>query len=279
MAPRSGSADLHVHTHYSDGLHSPGEVVEFARLAGVQWLAIADHDSVGGLREGAGAAEAAGIGFVPAIELSVQHGPEDFHLLGYWIDADDRSLLQLLREIVDARNQRARRMINRLHALGIPITLEAAERQVRMGPYIGRPHIAQALIEGGWVQSFQEAFQRYIGRDAPAYFPKTPVEPRRAVSTLRAAGAVTVLAHPGAYRSNGAWRVFLHEGLQGLEVWHPKHYSDQAEAWRREAVKLGLAMTGGSDFHGKGISESEIGVPHVDARWIDDLAARKGDAR
>lgn len=279
MLQRTGSADLHVHTHYSDGLHSPAEVVDFARRAGVGWLAIADHDAVAGIPEGAEAAKKAGIGFVPAIELSVQHGTEDFHLLGYWVDPEDGALQELLREIVDARNRRAGRIINRLHALGIPLTLEDARRQVRKGPYIGRPHIAQALIGGGWVQSFQEAFHRFLGKDAPAYIPKQPLDPRRALAALRGAGAVSVLAHPGAYRTNGAWRIFLPEGLQGLEVWHPKHSAEQVDVWRREAERHGLVMTGGSDFHGKGISESEIGVPHVDARRVDDLAARKGDTR
>ncbi len=275
--PRAGTADLHVHTHFSDGLHSPAEVIELARIAGVGWIAICDHDAVGGLQEGADAARRAGIGFVPGLELSVQHGAEDFHLLGYWLDPTDAALRSLLAEIVDARNQRAHRMINRLHALGVPVSLQAVEREVRMGPYIGRPHIAQALIEGGWVRTFQEAFHRYIGRNAPAYFPKSPVQPRRAMAVLRGAGAVTVLAHPGAYRATGAWKVFLKEGLCGLEIWHPKHSPVEVEHWSRVADRHGLAMTGGSDFHGKGISEAEIGVPRIDARRIDDLAARKGD--
>jgi hypothetical protein len=270
------TADLHVHTRCSDGLCSPSEVVELAAQAGLSWVAITDHDTTNGLKEAGEAAERIGIGLVPGVELSVEHSGQDFHLLGYWVNTDYPELVDLLAEVVAARQERAHRIVNRLHALGVKITFEEIEPHRWCPGYVGRPHVAQALMAGGWVSTFPEAFARYLGKDAPAYVGKAPIEPARALGALRRAGGVSVLAHPGAYRLNGAIELFVRHGLQGIEVEHPKHTPDMVAGYRRLAQRLDLAMTGGSDFHGRGISEISIGGTRVDARLLEPLAARKG---
>ncbi len=273
---RKATADLHVHTRCSDGLCSPKEVVELAAQAGLSWISVTDHDTTIGLEEARGAAERVGIGFVPGVELSVEHGGQDFHILGYWIDPEYPELVDLLAEVVVARQERAHRIINRLHALGVNLAFEQIEIHRWCPGYVGRPHVAQALIDGGWVSTFPEAFSRYLGKDAPAYVGKAPVEPARALGALRRAGGVSVLAHPGAYRLNGALDIFVRAGLQGIEVEHPKHSPDMVAGYRRLAERLGLATTGGSDFHGRGMSEIPIGGTRVDAGLLEPLAARKG---
>jgi 3',5'-nucleoside bisphosphate phosphatase len=273
---REATADLHVHTHCSDGLCSPTEVVELAAQAGLSWISVTDHDTTIGLEEAGAAAERVGIGFVPGVELSVEFHGQDFHILGYWVDPEDPALVELLSEVVAARKERARRIINRLHALGVNLPFEQIETHRWCPGYVGRPQVAHALMAGGWVSTFPEAFARFLGKDAPAYVGKAPIEPSRAIGTLLRAGGVPVLAHPGAYRLNGALDVFVKEGLQGIEVEHPKHTPDMAAGFRRLAERLGLAMTGGSDFHGRGMSEILIGGTRIDAGLLEPLAARKG---
>lgn len=273
---REATADLHVHTRCSDGLCSPTEVVELAMQAGLSWISVTDHDTTIGLEEARAAALRLGIGFIPGVELSVEFGGQDFHILGYWIDSTDPELAALLDEVVAARKERAKRIINRLHALGVNLAFDQIEPHRWCPGYVGRPHVAMALISGGWVSTFPEAFARYLGKDAPAYVGKAPIEPARAIGTLRGAGGVAVLAHPGAYRLNGALDRFIEAGLQGIEVAHPKHTPEMAAGFRRLAERRGLVMTGGSDFHGRGMSEVPIGGTRVDAGLLDSLAARKG---
>ncbi len=270
-----GYADLHVHTHRSDGLHSPAEVVEMAVRANLSWLAITDHDTIDGLPEAQAAATRLGIGLVPGLELSVGYLGQDFHVLGYWIDPADQRLKELLAEVSAARVARARAIVRKLYALGVNLSYEEVLEQAKSPRAVGRPHVALALVKGGRVGSFAEAFARYLGSEAPAYVGKAPVDPARALGVIRRAGGVPVLAHPGAYHLNGALRVFIKEGLQGLETEYPRRGPEEAASFRRIADRHGLAITGGSDFHGVGISDVPLGGVRVDARLLDHLAARK----
>jgi len=272
---REGYADLHVHTRHSDGLRSSREVVELAARAGLSWVSVTDHDTVAGLGEAQMAADRTGVGLAPAVELSVEFQDQDFHILGYWIDPEDPDLCLLLSEIRESRLRRARQITSRLHGMGVRVSFEEVQEQATGAGFLGRPHVAQALLAGGWVQSFPEAFARYLGHDAPAYVAKDPLSPARALGVLRNAGGVPVLAHPGAYQLNGAWNIFLKEGLQGIETEHPTHTRDQVAGFRRLAERYDLTQTGGSDFHGRGIGEVPIGGTRVHARVLDQLAARR----
>jgi predicted metal-dependent phosphoesterase TrpH len=183
--------------------------------------------------------------------------------------------LELIEQIADSRKRRAERILDRLFALGVRVPFEKVRERVGPSGPIGRPHIAEALMSGGWVQSFPEAFARYLGKDAPAYVAKDPIRPGHALGVIRAAGGVTVLAHPGAYQLDTSWGVFLKEGLQGLETVHPKHTPEAVEGFRKLAARHGLVATGGSDFHGRGNAEIPIGGIRIDAAVVDEIYARK----
>ncbi len=276
---RTGTADLHVHTNRSDGLHGPAEMVEMAVRAGLSWVGITDHDTVSGVQEAQEAADRVGIGLVPGIELSVPWRDQDLHLLAYWVDPGNSGLIDLLREIEAARIERARKILRKLHGLGVDMAFETVLNDTSGSRALGRPHIARALLSGGWVGSFGEAFARYLGSDAPAHVAKEPLDLARAFGVLRAAGGVPVLAHPGAYRLNGAMTTLVDHGLEGLETEYPRRSAEEGASFRRLAERLGLTATGGSDFHGAGISDVTIGAVRIDARAVDQLAARKEENR
>jgi 3',5'-nucleoside bisphosphate phosphatase len=250
-----------------------------AARVGLGWVSVTDHDTVAGIAEAQEQAARLGIGFVPGLELSVPWRDQDLHLLAYWIDPLDRTLLDLLGELEQARLERGRKILRKLHGLGVVLRFEEVLCGTGCSRALGRPHIARTLVAGGWAGSFPEAFARYLGADAPAFVAKEPVDLDRAFGVLRGAGGVLVLAHPGAYRLNGALKTLVDHGLQGLETEYPRRSSDEAAGWRRIAERHGLAMTGGSDFHGAGVSDVVIGAVRVDARVIDDLAARKEEKR
>jgi 3',5'-nucleoside bisphosphate phosphatase len=250
-----------------------------AARAGLSWVGVTDHDTVSGLQEAQEAADRIGIGLVPGVELSVPWEDQDLHLLAYWVDPGNEGLIELLREVEAGRIERARKILRKLHGLGVNLPREAVLDDATGSRAVGRPHIARALLAGGWVGSFGEAFARYLGSDAPAHVAKEPLDLTRAFGVLRAAGGVPVLAHPGAYRLNGAMTTLVDHGLQGLETEYPKRSADEAFAFRRLADRLGLAATGGSDFHGSGISDVTIGAVRIAARVVDQLAARKEENR
>jgi predicted metal-dependent phosphoesterase TrpH len=271
-----GCVDLHVHTSFSDGFYRPREVVSLAVEAGLTHLAVTDHDTVAGLAEAETEADRAGIGFIPGLELSVEYDSQDLHLLAYWIDRSDPGLNELLREVGRLRKQRARQIVASLHRLGVALRYEQVERCADGSMTIGRPHVARALVEDGWVCSIPEAFARYLRVGAPAYVAKGAQDPVKALRILREAGGVPVLAHPGTYRLDGSFRLLLEGGLQGIEAEHPAHTPQQAEAFRRLAKRHGLVATGGSDFHGGEISEFKIGSRSVPVEVLENLAARRG---
>lgn len=250
-----------------------------AARAGLQWVAVTDHDTASGLGEAQEAAERIGIGLVPGLELSVPWKEQDIHLLAYWIDPSNAALTGLLREQEESRADRARRILGRLHDRGVELPYEEVLASGDSSRAIGRPHIARALMSGGWVCSFGEAFARYLGADAPAYVAKDPLDLARAFAVLRDAGGVPVLAHPGAYALNGLLEILCDHGLQGLETDYPRRSPQEGIELRRLAERYGLTATGGSDFHGAGVSDIAIGSVRVDARTVDDLAARKESRR
>jgi len=254
--------DLHVHTTASDGLLRPVELVRAVRAADVEVFSVTDHDTVDGLDEAKGAADAAGLALIAGIELTAFWGTVEFHILGYFIDPANAALRALLHTTREARRARLQAMLSRLHAMGMRVPADDVLARAQNGN-VGRPHLARALVERGFVGSADEAFDRYLGTGKPAYVPRPDVSVRDAIGVIRQAGGIAALAHPGLHNRDEAIPDLMAAGLAAIEAYHPKHAFGRARRYRRIAQQHGLLITGGSDFHGvhEGDHASVPGVP------------------
>jgi len=254
--------DLHLHTHCSDGVLPPRELIDLAHQQGLRTLALTDHDTLDGVPEATAAGRELGIDVIPGIELSVVHEKREVHLLGYFIRAA-HVLEDVLQQMVESRLTRAQRMVQRLTELGCPIDFEAVRARAH-GRIVGRPHIAEELVARGHVPDTDTAFDRWIGDGAPACVPKRTLSLAEGAALLRAAGGVTSLAHPHVYGIGPELIAQLGGlGVTCIEVWHPSHDAATTEQYLGWATQYGLAATGGSDFHRPttgGILPGDLGV-------------------
>ncbi len=241
--------DLHLHSNRSDGLLDPAAVMAAAEKAGLAAAALTDHDTLDGLAEAAGAADELGIEFVPGLELSARDDTGSTHLLGYFVDPSSTTLMDHLNAAREDRERRAERMVEKLNGLGLGVTVQAVRAESE-GGLIARPHVARALVAGGWVKSYREAFDRYIAADGPAYVPTRRLEPAAGIELIHAAGGLAVLAHPGRDQDRDVIRDLAGAGLDGLETLHPNHGHEVVRELRGLARELGLLESGGSDWHG-----------------------------
>jgi 3',5'-nucleoside bisphosphate phosphatase len=264
--------DLHVHTTASDGMLTPAQLVEALRRVDIQVFGVTDHDTVDGLAEAHHAAEAAGLTLVPAIELSAYWGKVEFHILGYFIDPDCAALREFLEATRDARHTRLHAMLSRLHAMGMAVSAENVIGRATNGN-VGRPHLARALVERGFVSSTDEAFDRYLGTDKPAYVPRPDVSVGDAIRIIREAGGIASLAHPGLHNRDDAIPDLVKAGLEAIEAYHPQHGVGRAAHYRRLARRYGLLITGGSDYHGEtaGDHASSPGMPSLPEEYYAQL--------
>jgi 3',5'-nucleoside bisphosphate phosphatase len=260
-----GGYDLHTHTTFSDGTTTPEENVRMALELGLDGIGITDHDTTEPFGPASRAAEGSGLDVVLGTEFSAEHEGFSVHVLGYWIDPAYPSLRDELDRLHDERTDRARRIVQRFHDLGVPVSFERVT-ELAAGAPIGRPHIARAVVETGAADSLEEVFDTYLADGGAAYVEKHAVTPVRAVELLVGAGGVTVLAHPGLYGDrdgDGGLAVEVIEqmsevGLAGIESDHPDHTQEQRTFYRDLAGALGLEVTGGSDYHGDG-KEQRLG--------------------
>lgn len=277
--------DLHVHSTASDGSLTPRQVVAEAKAQGLRALALTDHDTIDGLAEALAAGAEMGVEVIPGIEISAQHKPGSMHILGYFLDHRSPVLATQLQVLKQARADRNPQIIAKLQGLGLDISL-AEVQQASGGGQVGRPHIAQVLVSKGYVATFQEAFERYIGNHGPAYVSKFRFPPREAIAMIRAAGGVAGLAHPFTleYSSTGHLRQILEQlaawGLGALEVYYPEHSPERQTLYRSLAEELGLVGTGGSDFHGVIKPEIKLGQvgpgQTIGYEVVAELKARAG---
>ncbi len=249
--------DLHTHSAYSDGTQTPADLVAAARAAGVDVVAITDHDTVAGWDEAVAAARATGVALVRGIEVSTVHAEASVHLLGYLTDSEDPALEGELARARHSRDTRLARMVDLMAADGIPLTYEEVVAQVAAGATAGRPHIADALIANGTIAHRDEAFTDWLTDDSPYYVAHYAPDPVRAVELVRAAGGVPVLAHPFTRtRGPGVTDELVERlctaGLAGLEAYHRDHGPAEVARCERLAVRHGLLLTGSSDYHGAG---------------------------
>jgi predicted metal-dependent phosphoesterase TrpH len=263
--------DLHVHTTASDGTTDPAAVVEMAVTLRLTAVAITDHDSVGGVRPAIDAARGR-IEVVPGIELSATYAGRDFHVLGYFIDHTDPSLLARLSVLQRDRLDRASRMVDALAATGNRITLEGVLLHANEGA-VGRSHVARALVEAGAVEDVEEAFARLIGRDGACYVEKPVVAVDEACRIIRAAGGVPLLAHPGVSRADDCIGPLVEMGLAGIEAYHAEHDRSRRAHYARLAERLGIAVSGGSDYHGPTAKGSRLGAGDTPPGSLERLRA------
>ena len=254
-------ADLHLHTTASDGTLSPGELVARAAEAGLEVIAVSDHDSVAGLPAAREAARAHGLRVVTGVELSCGAQGE-IHVLGYGFDPQNRALADFFALRVAQRQTRAERMVQQLCEIGKPVALERV--RALAGGVVARPHVAQALVEAGHAASVQDAFERYLKPGRPGFVPKDVVRVCEAVQLIHGAGGVSVLAHPMELgKGEMALEALVHEwhtqGLDGLEVYHPSAANNHAAFLYRLARREGLLVTGGSDYHGPSVRATALG--------------------
>jgi predicted metal-dependent phosphoesterase TrpH len=244
--------DLQTHSTHSDGTCTPQEIVELAAEKGLQAVALTDHDTLDGVDAFQAAGNEHGVETVPGVELSVRIAREDIDVLGYFVDPDDATLQDVCETAREHRAERAPKMLDRLGELGMPVDLDAVQAKAG-GEAVGRPHVAQAMVAAGHVDTVDEAFEEYIGDDGPAYVPKERLDADVAVDAIHSAGGVAVLAHPCFVHPATLPTVLdtlLDAGLDGIEVWYSEHDTTHEQFFAQQADKHGLVKTGGSDFHG-----------------------------
>lgn len=244
-------ADLHTHTLASDGTCTPTENVRYAKEAGLAAVAITDHDTVAGITEALEAGKELGVEVVPGVEISTIANGQDIHVLGFFIPYENEAFQAELAKLRDTRHERNKLMIARLQELGFPITLEKVyARKMGTDKNIGRPHIAEELMELGVVSSMEEAFAKYLGKGGAAYVNPPRISPLEAIQLIKRFGGAAVLAHPGLYDDDDLVEEIIVYGLDGIEVYHPDNSEQQRKRYLELASDYGLVVTGGSDFHG-----------------------------
>ena len=264
-------ADLHCHTTASDGLLTPAEIVELAASKGMKAIGITDHDTIDGWKEAEEAAETLGLKVIKGIEINTDWQNREIHILGYLLDDNSDSFNKQILEIQQKRIIRIKKILDKLEQLNMNITFEEVMEYAK-GKAIGRPHVAQAMVKRGYVKDFREVFDSYLRVGGSAYVPRYKLTPTEAISIIREAKGVAVLAHPGNRQIEKEIRQWKEEGLQGIEVYHPDHSLEDSVRYGILAAKLELIATGGSDFHGKGLKPGiDIGDWGVGLEVVDQL--------
>lgn len=276
--------DLHTHSTASDGTFSPGELVAEAKRAGLQAMALTDHDTTNGLEEAMTAGQRLGLEIIPGCELSVDYPKGQMHIVGLWLPVQPRILTEKLVYLRERRHSRNERIIQALQKAGIDIDYQEV-RDLAGDASIGRPHIARVLMDKGAVRDIQEAFDEYIGPKGRAYVPKDKLTPEVALDILNREGATVILAHPFTLKmSESELRSELERlkglGLHGLEAHYPEHTPGKTALYLQLCREFDLLVSGGSDFHGSvkpdihlGTGRSNLSLPY------DLLQAMKDDRR
>ncbi len=272
-------ADLHAHSTRSDGVLEPAALVRRAAERGVRVLALSDHDTLAGLTEAVAAGVALGVRVIPAVELNTESSWGDVHVLAYFLDPNDEALEARLRWLRENRGRRIELMVEKLNALGHAVRLERV-LEIAQGGALGRPHLAQALVEAGHVPSYDDAFRTLLSKGSPAYVERVGLSPVEAVRLAVEHGGVPSLAHPGFVddvpRLLGE---LVPVGLAGVEVYYPSHNAATTERLRGLALAHGLVPTAGSDFHGRGEHEGALGSSFVPDGTIEALEGRRIHSR
>lgn len=266
-------ADLHLHSRYSDGTYEPGQLVAEARRHGLGVIALTDHDTVEGCAPAAAACTAAGLEFVPGTELTAEKDGHELHILGYYIDVEHQPLLAEIRRFQAVRQDRIREIVARLNRLQVPLQAEQVFALANCRAP-GRPHVARALVRAGLCGTLDEAFERFLKQNRPAWVPKFKMSAARAIELVHQAGGVAVMAHPGLNHSDELIPEMVGAGLDGLECFHTKHSTAMAEHYLELADQYHLLVTGGSDCHGLSKGRPLIGTIRLHYEHVVALRQR-----
>ncbi|MEO7368612.1 MAG: PHP domain-containing protein [Gemmatimonadaceae bacterium] len=267
VAAQSGEVDLHMHSTASDGALAPADVVAAAHNAKLAAIALTDHDTLDGIPEATAAANAVGIRVVPGVELSAHDGAREIHVLALHV-SNPAPLEIRLASFRRSRETRAQRIVDRLNEIGVPIEIESVMAEAAGGA-VGRPHVARALIKTGKVRDSREAFDRYLGAGKSAFVEKERLEIREAIAITHDAGAIAVWAHPGPEGRRERLEPLVEMGLDGIEVRHPGHNSEDTLRLAALADFFGILYSGGSDWHGAPSGMRTVGGMHVPHSWLD----------
>ncbi|MCX5695569.1 MAG: PHP domain-containing protein [Candidatus Omnitrophica bacterium] len=268
------SADLHLHTIFSDGTYTPEELVTAALKAGLAAIALVDHDTVSGVQPTIEAAKDSGIEVLPGVELSAEYNNQEIHILGYLVDFKKKFLLDKLEILKANRIERVHKIIKKLNGLGIGLEAQKVFALAGKGT-VGRLHIGRALVKEGFCGSLFEVFQKYIGDNGPAYVCGFRFSPQEAIKFIKDSGGIPVLAHPYTLNNDELILEFVKSGLMGLEVYYPEHSQGTVNFYLDMAKKNGLLVTGGSDCHGKAKPEVRIGSLKVSYELVEKLKEAK----
>ncbi len=267
--------DLHTHSTASDGLYSPRQLLHLAHEAGLRVLALTDHDTTDGVAEAAEAARELGIDFIPGIEINTDSKGGEIHVLGYFPDLAQPAFQAVLKTLRDARERRGQRMVEQLNEHGIKISWERV-REIAQGT-VGRPHVAKALIEAGYVKSVPEAFDKYIGKGCVGYVQRYRLSPLDATRLINSANGLPVIAHPLTVPGLATLREWLPElcasGMVGLETYYGPYTESDEQELHALAEEYHLIPTGGTDFHGPGIHPTPLGGRYVPPAAVEQLKA------
>jgi len=269
-----GGADLHLHSTHSDGTLEPARLVELCAGQELEAASLTDHDTVSGVEEAQEAGRRLGIRVLSGVEVSAEFRGHEIHLLGYGFDPRDPALLSALERYRRERERRAERIVARLNALGVPLRLDEVSVTAGGGA-LGRPHLADALLRGGMVSSFQEAFEKYLNPGCPAFVSRTRFSLEEAREAMEGAGGLLLLAHPHLNLSSANIRLLLEEGIDGLETVHPMLKPSQRRELEELASGRGLVATGGSDCHGPGRGPVRIGSLRVPLETVARIDAER----
>jgi len=256
--------DLHCHSTTSDGALSPTKLVREAKKCGLKYLALTDHDTIDGFKEAYEEGKKIGVEVIPSIEISASYKDRDIHVLGYFLDINDDIFLNKIREITEERINRTHRSVKLLNENRIDITYEDVANESDTN-FVGRLHIAKALIKRGTVFTIKEAFEKYLGDGKLAYIPKSNISASEAIKLISNNGGVPVIAHPHLISLPEKEKEilienFINEGLKGIECYYPKMKKEDKTKWVNFCKKHNLITTGGSDFHGLNREGIELNI-------------------
>ena len=270
--------DLHLHSRFSDGTYGPEELAAQARRYELAAIALTDHDSVEGCAATALACAAVRIEFITGTELTAEEDGNEVHILGYCVDTQNARLLTQIARFQAVRQNRIREMVARLNQLKVPLSADAVFALANCRAP-GRPHVARALAAAGLCSSLDEAFDRFLKKNRPAWVPKFKMSGTEALDLIHQAGGVAVLAHPGLNRTDAVIPRLVEVGMDGIECFHTKHSTATSEHYLELADRFHLLVTGGSDCHGQSKGKPLIGTVKVPYEHLERLRVRAAEIK